>query len=632
MTADFETLEFPRILERLQDLAASDAAKTALGALSPYLGEEICRRKMDETGAARRVLDACGSPPLAMMKGLEDALSQAKIGAMLAPDSLLSVARFAASCARMTSYLRRTDVSGGGLSAYAAGFENLSELQSEIERCVDEEKVLDEASPQLRDARRKIARAEERIKEKLNQILQSRKQYLAGDYVTTRAGRYVLPVQRRYQSQFGGAVVDVSGKGATVFMEPAAIAGLQAELSALSAQEDEEVRRVLYALSGLVAQQETALRRNIEWMTALDVLFAKAKLSADMKARAVEIGGARKICIRQGRHPLLARETCVPLDFAMDEATRGVIITGPNTGGKTIALKTVGLLTLMAQSGLHIPCEEGSYIAMQDGVYCDIGDSQSIEQSLSTFSGHMTNAVRILEHASPDSLVLLDELGCGTDPAEGMGIAVSILEELRLRGCQFLVTTHYPQVKTYAQTTPGVQSARMAFDRESLRPLYKLEMGKSGESCALDIAARLGLAPHLLSRARRVAYDLPGDKETVKMQAPKSALRRIEPEKPVNDPSGKFQMGDSVLVLPENEPGIVYKPADKYGNVIVQIKGEKRSVNHKRLRLRVSAAELYPEDYDFSILFDSVADRKASHIMGKRNDPNVSILREGRDR
>ena len=249
----------------------------------------------------------------------------------------------------------------------------------------------------------------------------------------------------------------------------------------------------------------------------------------------------------------------------MDESTSGVIITGPNTGGKTVAVKTVGLLSVMAQCGLHIPCAQGSYIAMQDGYWCDIGDSQNISQNLSTFSGHITNVIHILQSASRDSLVLMDELGSGTDPAEGMGIAIAVLEELRQRGCMFLVTTHYPQVKTYAAKCDNVQSARMAFDEDTLAPLYRLEMGKTGESCALHIAGRLGLPTHLLARAHQEVY---GSSEALPspspaMKAPKSRLVRIMPVKTVFDPSTKFAMGDSVIVLPDKETGIVYRPADE---------------------------------------------------------------------
>ena len=440
MNNNYLALEFNIIIDKLREHAVSQNAKDALSDLAPYLSEDMCVRKMAETTSAKNLLDVVGTPPLPIMDGLDEIITLADAGGMLVSEQLQSVARFAESCKRMAAYLSKGRTAEEAVALYGHSIEDLAALKAEIESCIKDNRLCDDASPGLRNIRRKKDHVESQIKEKLNHILKSRKQYLSDVYTTIRQGRHVLPVQRKFQSQFGGTVVEVSGKGSTVFMEPAAIAKSRLELTALSLEEDAEERR---------------------------------------------------LNIKKGRHPLLAADSCVPLDFEMDEGTSGVIITGPNTGGKTVAVKTVGLLSLMAQCGLHIPCEEGSYIAMQDNYWCDIGDSQNISQNLSTFSGHMTNIISVLEKASRDSLVLLDELGSGTDPAEGMGIAVAVLEELRQRGCMFLVTTHYAQVKTYAQQSGGVKSARMAFDRENLRPLYKLEMGMSGESCALHIAQRL---------------------------------------------------------------------------------------------------------------------------------------------
>lgn len=321
----------------------------------------------------------------------------------------------------------------------------------------------------------------------------------------------------------------------------------------------------------------------------------------------------------------------MPLTLTLAAPDAGIAITGPNTGGKTVCLKTVGLLTLMAQSGLHIPCGEGTVIGMMDGVYCDIGDSQSITASLSTFSGHMTNVIRILNACSRDSLVLLDELGSGTDPAEGSGLAAAILEELIRRNSLFLVTTHDPQLKQWAVDTPHVISARMAFDRETLRPLYRLELGRSGESCAIEIARRLGLPSHILARARQVADHDPSAPAapTDRRHVPVSGLIRAK-ARDAGD-FNRFARGDSVALLPGGEIAIVYQPADEHGMVVVQLRGEKKAVRHDRLRLLVPSEALYPPDYDFSIIFDTVANRKAAHTMERKFDPTAVIVhREGR--
>ncbi len=335
------------------------------------------------------------------------------------------------------------------------------------------------------------------------------------------------------------------------------------------------------------------------------------------------------MCIRQGRHPLLPRESCVPLNLEMDEETDGVLITGPNTGGKTLVLKTVGLFCAMAQSGLHIPCDEGTVLPLHDRFLCDIGDSQSISQNLSTFSGHITHVIQILQNASRDSLVLLDELGSGTDPAEGMGIALAVLQELWLRGCRYMVTTHDPQVKEYAVRTPRVLAARMAFDRETLRPLYRLELGKTGDSCALFIAQKLGMPDALLKRAQQIVDNkgAPQPAEQLKPAVPRvgSTLKRV-----VNATSSavqqRFAMGDAGILLPGGEHGIVYQTANDKGEMVVQVKNEKITLNHKRVKLHIPASQLYPPDYDFSIIFDTVANRKAAHLLDRRHDEDAVII------
>ena len=294
----------------------------------------------------------------------------------------------------------------------------------------------------------------------------------------------------------------------------------------------------------------------------------------------------------------------------------------------------------MAQSGLHIPAAEGSLFPMRDLVLCDIGDGQSIAENLSTFSSHMKNIIGVLAQATPDSLVLLDELGSGTDPAEGKGLAVAILEELCSRGCLFVATTHYPDVKTFAARREGLANARMAFDRQNLKPLYQLEMGEAGESCAIYIAQRLGMPAHILKNAEKAAYgagrpakaELPdfGGQAVPAPRAVSSAIVREEAPKPISTHARRFNIGDSVLVYPSREIGIVYAPANEMGEVGVQVKRQKKLVSHRRLKLYIAAAELYPDDYDFSIVFDSVANRKARHLMGKRHvQDNVAMVKEG---
>ncbi len=605
-----ETLEFNRILQTLADFALSEEAKRRLLALQALLREADCKRAMAETTEAKVILDHQGSPPLSFVTELQTILALAKNGSMLSPAQLGSVVDFLESCRKMKAYLKRAEALSVDLAYSGLSFQLPEDLMEEITRAIIGDRVSEQCSPALRDIRRKMSLAESNMKLKLENLLRTKKDCFSDSHIVMRGDRYALPVKKSHRGQVTGQVLDSSGTGATLFIEPSAVHKLQEELSHLSIEEDNEIRKVLYALTALVEEHSVQIGINIECMEHLDFAFAKAKLSVSMDARAVPVTPQRSIRIVQGRHPLLPKAQSVPLDFAIGDTVRGIVITGPNTGGKTVALKTVGLLSLMAQCGLHVPVAEGSVFAMQAAILCDIGDGQSITENLSTFSAHITKIVAILKQVTPESLVLLDELGSGTDPGEGMGIAVAILEELRAKNCLFLATTHYPEIKEYARQTPEIVNARMDFDRETLTPLYRLQIGEAGASCALHIAERLGLPEHMLYRAEVAAYGSSSRSAEAVRYEEKTNLPRIEAEAPKWKPVSSFRMGDSVTVHPDELVGIVYQPEDEKGNLIVQIKGEKKSINHKRLSLKVSAEELYPEDYDFSIIFNTVEERR----------------------
>ena len=632
MTQDMIILGFDQIIQQLQDQAVSQAARQKLSETEPILHEGLCRARMEETTAARCVMENAGTPPLTDTEETETGLIQAAQGGMLLPAQLTFIARFCSTVQRLRRYLQGTQIYSAGIASWYTELPDLNALQNEIERAVREDTVLDDASPALKNLRRQREHTEQLIREKLNQILLHHRKELTDSYITQRNGIYVVPVQKKFQGAFPGTAVDTSAKGNTVFMEPSAVRALRQELEMLQIDTDTEERRILWELSNRVTADETVLQDALRVMTDLDMLFARAKLSMEMKARPAELTTERKLRLVNARHPLLDTETCVPLNLVLTLPDTGIAVTGPNTGGKTVCLKTVGLLTLMAQSGLHIPCGAGTVIAMMDRVLCDIGDSQSISQNLSTFSGHMTNVLRILGECSRESLVLLDELGSGTDPAEGSGLAAAVLEELLRRKCFFMVTTHDPQIKQWAEETEQVVSARMAFDRASLKPLYHLEMGMSGESCAIEIARRLGMDEELLVRARQVADHGPGAKpDPIRkpMRIPAGRLQRLSAK--TEGAFERFSMGDSVLLLPDKKNAIVYQPADDDGNVVIQFRGQKMTVRHNRLRLLVPASELYPPDYDFSIIFDTVANRKAAHTMERKYDPDaVIVLKKGK--
>lgn len=604
----FETLDFNTILTALSECALSENAKETLCNLRPFLKEKDCRLKMDETTQAKKILSFLGSPPISFMSDLDKILELSENGAMLVPEQLSSIAEFIYSCDKMKTYLKKAESLELNLALYGNSFHNLDALLEEIENAIQNNKVKDTASSYLKDVRRKILHAESSIQTKAEAILKNKKECFSDHYIVTRNDLLVLPVKKTHRNKVSGVVVDTSSTGSTLFIQPTSIQKLQDELSYFKIEEDGEIRKILYTITALVADYAHALKTNKECMELLDIAFAKAKYSEKINAIAVPIGTERKVKIIQGRHPLIHKDQCVPLDFHIGDEIKGVIITGPNTGGKTVAIKTIGLLSMMAQSGLHVPVAEGSMFSMYNNVLCDIGDGQSITENLSTFSAHITNIIKILNDSDRDSLVILDELGSGTDPDEGMGIAIAILEELRRKECLFVATTHYSEVKEYAKNRTDLINARMDFDREKLMPLYKLQLGEAGKSCALHIAQKLGFPEHLLYIAEKEVYG--SSNYNQEHHNTKTNLPRIEKEKPMQKPKSDFVMGDCVEVGVEKQLGVVYKPEDKMGDVVVQIQGVKQKFNYKQLTLKVSADELYPDDYDFSIVFNTLEERQ----------------------
>lgn len=673
-------LEFDIIKEMLAQRAVSENAREKLLLLSPSLSEAEVNLKISETTQTKAILTALGTPPLPSMKDISKFLELASLGSMLLPEQLLTMAQFMTVAKRVKAYLLKAQFLETEIAYYGNSFADLTSLAEEINRCIRGTQVEDEASKDLKGIRRRMEQIQTEIRSKLESLLRSKKQWFSESYVSTRNGHYVLPVKKEYKNQVSGSTLDISSTGSTCFMAPNSVLKLEEELSILKIEEENEVRKILYQLTGMVDEASSDIFLNMQAMETLDILFAKAKLSMDMKGIAPVMNNGRKVSITDGRHPLLNAAECVPLNFSLGEGIRGIIITGPNTGGKTVSLKTVGLLTLMAQCGLHVPCQKAE-LAMNNGIFCDIGDGQSITENLSTFSSHITNIIHILKTANEESLVLLDELGSGTDPAEGMGIAIAILEELRKKNCLFVATTHYPEVKEFAAKTPGLINARMAFDKESLKPLYRLEIGEAGESCALYIARRLGMPEEMLARAYAEAYlRSPSSLESKNFETDNTITREasgnpanrnntynrkistLKPEgdrsftlssftdsvieKPLpftsnqlpklkgieviktqkaNPAAQKYNLGDSVMVHPQRKIGLVFRPADEKGFIGVQMQKKKEFVNHKRLQLLSPASELYPPDYDFSIVFDTVANRKARHQMDKGHQPGLEI-------
>ena len=459
--------------------------------------------------------------------------------------------------------------------------------------------------------------------------MRSYKECMADNFCTLRNGRICVPVKKEYKLKITGAVIDKSSTGSTLFIEPAGVAKYYEKLQLLKIDEENEVYRILYTLSALVLASAPALYENLKMIERLDFIFSKGKLSIDMDATEPAINTERRIHMVDARHPLMDKTIAVPLQFDIGKNVRGIVITGPNTGGKIVAIKTVMLNCMMAQSGLHVTCKNAD-ICMNSSYLCDIGDGQNLSENLSTFSSHITNVLKVLSVADENSFIIMDELGSGTDPTEGMGIAIAILEELRKSGACFLVTTHYPEVKEYAAKTEGILNARMAFDKETLRPTYQMIIGEAGESCAFYIADRLGMPNEMLRVAISVSYGENAVKSYV-FQKEESNIRKKSGTKIFKEKVGKkntelstkYQIGDSVMVYPDKKIGIVCIPINEKGVLRVQLPDKKIWINHKRVKLHVSATELYPEDYDFSIIFETVENRKKRHDMQRKYTDEV---------
>lgn len=521
-----KTLEYTKIITQLESHAASPLGKSLCRELSPSSDlEEIRTRQAQTTDAVNRVR-LKGSVSFSGLREIGGSLKRLEIGSSLSIPELLSISSVLTVASRAKAYGRRdaeetpvftprfpgqkppkqaevAEYVPDSLDPLFQSIEPLTPLNNEIKRCIlSEDEIADEASPGLSRVRRSIKAAADRIHTQLNSILNSHRTYLQDAVITMRDGRYCLPVKAEYKNQVSGMVHDQSATGSTLFIEPMAIVKLNNEIRELEIQEQKEIEAVLASLSNEAAPHIEELRLNMELLAQLDFIFAKAALSRQYRCSAPVFNDKGRIHIKDGRHPLLDPQKVVPINIWLGKNFDLLIVTGPNTGGKTVSLKTVGLFTLMGQAGLHIPAWEGSELAVFDEVFADIGDEQSIEQSLSTFSAHMTNIVSILQQADSRSLCLFDELGAGTDPTEGAALAIAVLSFLHNMKCRTMATTHYSELKVFALTTPGVENACCEFSVETLQPTYRLLIGIPGKSNAFAISKKLGLPDFIIEDAK----------------------------------------------------------------------------------------------------------------------------------
>ena len=509
MTELFEksirVLELPRVLALLGQRAVSAEAKEKALALTPSTEPDEVRRLLDETDAARAMIALKGSPSFGGVKPVSESLGRAERGGMLNTRELLDIAGLLMNARRVREYLPE-DGEGSVLDRLFHSLKPNRYLEEKITTAIiGEDEIADGASPELAEIRRHKRAAAAKGRQILQKIISSSsyKNVLQESLITQRDGRFVVPVKAECRGEMPGLVHDVSSSGATLFVEPMGVVQANNELKELEAKEEKEIDRILMAFSAEAAAFGEDIQWNYDVLVHLDLIFARGELSYQMDAMRPEVRCDGSVYLRRARHPLLDQSKAVPIDVELGRSFDTLVITGPNTGGKTVTLKTLGLLCLMTQCGLHIPCADQSVVSVFDAVLADIGDEQSIEQSLSTFSAHMTNIVQILDEADRDSLILFDELGAGTDPVEGAALAIAIIEDARARGAKVAATTHYAELKTFAMTTAGVENASCEFDVETLRPTYKLLIGIPGKSNAFAISKRLGLSDTVIENAKR---------------------------------------------------------------------------------------------------------------------------------
>ncbi|MEK3725088.1 endonuclease MutS2 [Paenibacillus sp. FSL H8-0034] len=506
-TKILKTLDFSAIIHKCANHAATSLGKARLEELLPSGDFEVVKQRLKATDEAVNVNRLKGSAPFGGIRDIHQSVHRARIGGTLNPAELFDIANTIFGGRRLKRFLEQVqeEYLTPLLVALAEGIGELKSIEDRIKLCIDDNaQVMDSASPELARIRQELRSSETRARDRLEQMVRtpSIQKMLQENLVTIRNDRYVIPVKQEYRSHFGGMIHDQSASGATLFMEPEAVVQLNNRVRELKLKETAEIEKILQILTALVAEVADELLGSLDVLAELDFIFAKAGVAHEMKATLPILNDRGFIKIKRGRHPLITADKVVPLDIELGNRYTTIIVTGPNTGGKTVSLKTIGLLSLMAMSGLFVPAEEGSQLCVFDAIYADIGDEQSIEQNLSTFSSHMTNIIRILRDMTPKSLVLLDELGAGTDPAEGSALAISLLEYIHRMGCRIVATTHYSELKAYAFDRQGIINASMEFDIQTLSPTYRLLVGVPGRSNAFAIAERLGLAKSIIDHAR----------------------------------------------------------------------------------------------------------------------------------
>ncbi|MDO6447874.1 endonuclease MutS2 [Oceanobacillus profundus] len=606
----FEKLQYNELKGIVKSYCVSGLGKKMLDKLRPSSDIKVVKNRLNETTEARAILDAVDHVPFFGVSNIEHILQNLEKGMILDPSELVSVSDFLRGCRKIKKFMLDKAFFAPVIASYANSMSEFKNVEEEVDYSIKGNRVDSAASKELRRIRRSIESVEEKIKERLNKFLNSstNKKYIQETFISKKGDRYTIPIKASYKNQVPGTIIEVSSKGSTVFIEPDIVTKLNGELASLQAEEAIEEYQILAALSGMILENMYEIKINLELISQYDMVFAKAKFSKHIGGVEPRLNDYGYIKLVHCKHPLLSGEV-VPLNFEIGENYRSLIVTGPNAGGKTIVLKTIGLLTLATMSGFHINADKQTEISVFENIFVDIGDNQSIENALSTFSSHMKNLSEIMMGSNNHTLLLFDEIGSGTEPNEGAALAISILEEFYHMGCITVATTHYGEIKRFSEMHHDFMNAAMQFNSETLEPKYKLMIGKSGESNALWISKKMNIRESVLQRAK----DYMENKDYRLESVVESKKRKPKIDKETTKEKYEYKKGDRVNLLDHDDFGIVYEGIDNFYNVVVFYKGEFMKVNVKRLSLELQAQELYPEGYDLETLFSDYNTRKMQH-------------------
>lgn len=597
----FEKTQFNEIKAQLSSYAISSFGKKRIENTQPHSKLSVVEKRLTETTEAKKLLDSSLHVPFMGLQSIEHITNQLEKGFVLTPQELLEYADFLRSLRLIRQFFEKNQTVAPLLNRYGQGLNEFNEIEEEIYQVICNGRIIDDASRELRRARRDIAETQDKIQELLKKFIRQNKEKLQEAIITKRNDVFTVPIKSAYKKQVKGTIIELSSKGTTAYIEPSNVSRWNEQLVYHKIIEEAEVYQILATLTGLLAEALPLIQQNIEIIAEFDHIFARGKFSRELKGITPEINSDGYIHLVSATHPLI--NNAVPLDLTIGEDYRGLTITGPNAGGKTVVLKTVALMSLMTMIGLQIPAKEGTEIAIFDQIFVDIGDAQSIENALSTFSGHMQNISEILRKTHKNSLILLDELGSGTEPNEGAALAIAIMEEFYQKGSILITTTHYGEIKRFAEQHPDFITAAMDFDAEHLTPKYRLLIGQTGESNALWIAKKMAISEQIITKAQNYFNDRSYDLE-------KKSFKTKTKKQPTAADEMSYYKGDKVFLLEQQKAALVYQEIPFTENVKVFLDNTFIEVPKRRMKLEFRASELYPADYELENLFEDFHTRK----------------------